>query len=169
MAVFGLCALVATETQVQGAANNKSAIALRKLAEATPVPTVTLPPGGTHYEGVGIDVTPPPPGAKAAVTADAALASLLKSQRLDVDLKPASEVLLLATDGDFGLPEQKSTFVDRLSWVITLANIAPDVRGPAMTDEEHRQIVDSVTCDNTGVVDADSGDVLAYFQICQHR
>lgn len=168
-AAFGLCVLVVAVTPAHGSDAKKSAIAVRKMAEATPVPTVTLPPGGTHYEGVGIDVTPAPSGAKAAVTAQAALASLLKNQTLDVDIKPETELLLLATDGDLGLPEQESTFLDRLSWVITIGNTAPDIRGPAMTEEQHRQIVDSLTCKNTGIVDANAGDVLAYFQTCNPR
>lgn len=168
-AVVALWALMVALTPAHGDGGTKSAIALQKLAEATPVPTVTLPSGGTHYEGVGIDVTSAPSGAKATVTAQAALILMLKNQGLDLSLKPQTEVLMLATDGDFGLPEQKNTFVDRLSWIMTFVSVAPDVRGPSMTDAEHQQIVDSVTCKNTGVVDANSGDALAYFQICEHR
>lgn len=130
-----------------------------------------LPAGGERLMGSGVYVVPPPPGLVPKVSAQAAVDRFLERLGPNPDLRASRVELRLATDGDFGSPDDASTYRNRLSWVVIITGLPSVLRGvPAnMPEEKIRALEDSMTCEATGILDATVLDLLEHVEICIPR
>ena len=124
--------------------------------------------GGRRYEGAGVTVAPAPEGRVAQVSASEVVASVQARYGGLLGAATPHAELMLATDGDFGdSPAGSQSFEDRLAWVVTYAGTkAHPLGGLTMTPERRDAIAAALDCETVFVVDARTGEVLAFFQTC---
>lgn len=116
---------------------------------------------------MGIVVVPASNTTHAGLSAGEAISTFEESQGTPQSSSAPRTELMLATDGRFGFEDDTSTFSDRLAWVVSYAGTPAILRGGTNITESQREAIRADSnCTTTGIVDAETGDVLAEFQIC---
>lgn len=140
--------------------------AAQPAAKPTTPPSFAPPPqGGQRYSSVGIVTFAPPPDAKPGITSADALAAFWagdfgRSYASLATGRPAI-VLRVAQDGSFGLPNDVSTYRNRLVWVMTFGGSPPDLRGPSVVTAAA-----GLSCSFVYLADAQTGQAVDAFQTC---
>jgi len=148
---------------------------------ATNDPVEALPPpvGGVRIVTSGLDIVPTS-GATARISLSRALAILDVTGDLPHQASGFGGRLVLASDGDWGMPGQVPTFTDRLSWLVVFvdapvfpfaSSVQPRLiaRFYVPPRSVYADVMASFTCTDYRLVDAITGDFFETWQACERR